>query len=80
MNFLKVAKFEITIKFNAHMPMTLSIQIAKFKFRQYQIRAVSPNLMFTKVTRYTEYWQLNSISEVRGCQTVNLFIYSHVQQ
>ena len=32
--------------------MMLSIQIAKFKFRQYQMRVVSPNLMLAKVTRY----------------------------
>ena len=30
--------------------MTLSIQIAKFKFCQHQVRAVSPNLMLSKVT------------------------------
>ena len=30
--------------------MTLSIQIAKFKFRQYQLTA---NLMLAKITRYT---------------------------
>ena len=29
------------------MPMTLSIQSTKFKFHQYQLRAVSPNLMLT---------------------------------
>ena len=33
--------------------MTLNIQLAKFEFRQYQMRAVLPNFMFTKVTRYT---------------------------
>ena len=33
--------------------MTLSMQMAKFKFRQYQLRAVSPNLMLAKITRYT---------------------------
>ena len=33
--------------------MMLSIQIAKFKFCQYQLRAVSPNLMLTKMIRYT---------------------------
>ena len=31
----------------------ISIQIAKLKFHQYQIRAVSPNLTLTKVTHYT---------------------------
>ena len=35
------------------LPMMLSIQIAKFKFHQYQVRAVLPNLMLAKVTRYT---------------------------
>ena len=35
------------------MPMTLSIQITKFEFHQYEMRAVLPNLMLTKVTRYT---------------------------
>ena len=33
--------------------MTLSIQIAKFRFYQYQIRAISSNLKLAKVTRYT---------------------------
>ena len=33
--------------------MMLSIQITKFKFRQYQLRAVLPDLMLAKVTRYT---------------------------
>ena len=32
--------------------MTLSIQIAKFKVCQYQMRATLPNLMFTEVTHY----------------------------
>ena len=35
-------------KIDAYKPMALSIQIAKFKFRQ--LRAISPNLMLTKVT------------------------------
>ena len=34
------------------MSMELSIQIAKFKFPQYELRAVTPNLMLAKVTRY----------------------------
>ena len=38
---------------NAQAPMAVSIQIAKFKFFQYQWRAISPNLMLAKVTRYT---------------------------
>ena len=32
--------------------MMLIIQIVKFKFRQYQMRAISPNLMLVKVTCY----------------------------
>ena len=32
--------------------MMLSIQVTKFKFPQYQPRAISPNLMLTKVTSY----------------------------
>ena len=33
--------------------MAVSIQIAKFKLRQYEWRAISPNLMLAKVSRYT---------------------------
>ena len=33
----------------------VSIQIAKFKFCQYQMRAVLPNLMLGKVTCYIVY-------------------------
>ena len=33
--------------------MALRIQIAKFKFRQYQLRVNLPNLMLAKVTHYT---------------------------
>ena len=32
------------------MPMMLSIQISKFKFPQNQLRAISPNLMLTKLS------------------------------
>ena len=32
--------------------MTLSIQNAKFKFRQYQMRTISSNLMLAKVICY----------------------------
>ena len=39
-------------KLNACVPMTLRNQVAKFKFRQYHLRAVSPNLMLTKITHY----------------------------
>ena len=38
--------------------MAVSIQIAKFKLRQYQWRAISPHLMLAKVTRYTVIWIL----------------------
>ena len=41
------------LKLNACVPMTVSIQIAKFKFQQYQLKAVSSNLMLAKVTCYT---------------------------
>ena len=34
------------------MPMALSIQISKFKFHQYLLRAVLPNLTHAKVTHY----------------------------
>ena len=33
--------------------MRLSIQIIKFKFHEYQMRAVLPNLMLAKVICYT---------------------------
>ena len=32
-----------------HVPMVLSVEITNFKFRQYQLRAISSNLMLTKV-------------------------------
>ena len=35
--------------------MTLSIQIAEFKFRQYQLRAFLPNLMLAKVIPAIQY-------------------------
>ncbi len=35
--------------------MALSIQIAKLKFHQYELRAVSPSLMLAKVTHYMVY-------------------------
>ena len=55
-NWVKIAELKTRqFKFSACMSMTLSIQIAKFKCRQYQLRAVSPNLMFTKITCYTVY-------------------------
>ena len=36
--------------------VTVQVQIAKFKFRQYQNTAISPNLMPTKFFRYMAYW------------------------
>ena len=33
--------------------MALIIQITKFKFCQYQLRVVLPNLMLDKIIRYT---------------------------
>ena len=56
-NFGEVLNLAIWVKerqykFNACTPM-MSIQIAKFKFRQNQLRDVSPNLMLIQVTRYT---------------------------
>ena len=38
------------------MPMMISNQIAKFKFFQYQLRAISRNLMFTKISHYAVYF------------------------
>ena len=56
-NWVKIAKLKTCLfKLNACAPMTLSIQIAKFKFRQYQLKAVSPNLMLAKVTRYLAFY------------------------
>ena len=37
------------------LPMALRIQIAKFKLRQYLLRAKSPNLMLTKLSHSTVY-------------------------
>ena len=47
--WVKIAKF----KLNACVSVALSIQITKFKSHQYELRAVSPNLMLAKVTHYT---------------------------
>ena len=38
-----------------HAPMVLRIQIAKFKFHQYLLRANLPNLMLAKLSHYTVY-------------------------
>ena len=47
--------------------MMLSIQIAKFKFHQYQLRAVSPNLMLTIITHYTVYGKVAVVFEFLRC-------------
>ena len=52
------------IELNACTPMVVSVQIAKFKLRQYQWRAILPNLMLAKVTRYTVYFNYCSCVEV----------------
>lgn len=44
---VKIAK---CIHNNINIMCALSIQIAKYKIRQYQLRVTSPNLMLTKVT------------------------------
>ena len=51
--FIKSPNFNPQILVNACMRMALSIQITKFKIRQYQLAAVSPNLMLAKVSCYT---------------------------
>ena len=50
--WVKIAKLKLT----ACAPMTLSVQIAKFKFHQYQLRAILPNLMLAKLTHYTVFY------------------------
>ena len=46
-------RFLIQFKLNVWVSMVLSIQITKFKYYQYQMRAVMSNLMLAKVTHYT---------------------------
>ena len=43
----------LPIELNACAPMAVRIQITKFKFHQYQWRAISPNL----IARYTVDWK-----------------------
>ena len=55
-NWVKIAKFTCKthqFKLCVCMSMVLSIQITKFKFHQYKLRAVSSNLMLAKVTHHT---------------------------
>ena len=51
-NSAKIAKLKMCQyrSINACAPIALSIQITKFKFRQYQRSAFSPNLVFAKVS------------------------------
>ena len=50
-NWVKITKFKTRqFKLNAGVSMALSIQIAKFKFHQYELRVVSPNLMLTSIS------------------------------
>ena len=51
----RIIKLEACQFNNACVPMILSVQIARFKSHQYQHRAISPNLMLSKVTHYTVY-------------------------
>ena len=46
--------------------MTLSIQITKFKFRQYQLRTISSNLMLVKLTCHTVVYK-----HVHVCESIN---------
>ena len=49
-SWVKIAKLKTyQFKLDVCTPMTLSIQIAKFKSRQHQLRAISPNLILTKM-------------------------------
>ena len=61
------------IQIIACMPMVLRIQIAKLKFRQYQLRANSPNLMLAKVSRYT----VCILGTVNGCDYDGKLKYAH---
>ena len=45
----------------------LSIKIAKFKFHQYQMRAISPNLMYTKFTSYTALYCVCTVHVATVC-------------
>ena len=44
------------------MPMMLSIQIAKLKFHQYQVRAVSQNFILPKLSLVLNMMQLCTVS------------------
>ena len=50
------------IELNACTPMAVSVQITKFKLRQYQQRAISPNLMLAKVACYTVLQEIRTLT------------------
>ena len=54
--------------------MTLYIKIAKFKFCQYQVRAISPNLMLTKITRYYTVQREHTVQVQYGTYNVVLYV------
>ena len=58
---------------NLYLHVHLSIQIAKFKFCQYQLRAVSPNLMLVKVPA------IRYVSCSIVMKAVGIAVYVHVQ-
>ena len=66
-NWVKIAKFKTCqFKLSICISMALSIQIAKFKFHQYELRAVSPNLMLAKVTHHpVDYFVLSLLPGYR---------------
>ena len=73
-NWVKIANLKINA---AWAPMTLGFQITKFKFRQYPLRAVSPNFMLIKITRSTVGdFRLPTPIEVKG-EPSNVLINRH---
>ena len=68
----------LKLTINACVSMALSILIAKFKFHQYELRAVLPNLMLTKVTHYTVYMCMWTIVFNLSISTTKLYMYVHV--
>ena len=55
--------------------MTLSNQTAKFKFRQYQLRAISQDLMLTKLNCYTVFFVLQMLPRFNsdlGCLQIGI--------
>ena len=55
--------------------MVLRIQIAKFKFCQYQLRANSPNLMLARLSRYTVYTFTCAVPFMWGSLRLTLISY-----